>query len=269
MLEAVDRSLDFGALQTDMAVTALEGVLESVTGINRLLNLALEPGADRAALGRELDTLKSGIAGMINSAGFNGVNWLVDDVPTASAYLSWPAHEIVAGLVRKSDGSLSLSTIDAPGKDLLMISTNAATAGRFAAVSYLNPIAQPAGATYPTMYYQLVGTASHLWVNARDIALAATTPVSHIEEMVTALDNVRTKLVTASSALGLVAKRIDMQKQFHARLVLEMTRGIGVLVDADLSADAARLRAIEVRQALCRLSLPLGSSEPGVLLLLA
>ncbi len=267
-MDTVNTSLDYAEVKLDTAEAALEGVHDNVTRIQAILTLAREPGADRAKLGKEIDALRDGIRSMIESAGVNGLNYMVANVPTAAGYIGYPALELTGSLVRQSNGSLAVKTIDFSGKDLVMLSTDTATAGRFSAVGYLNPIAQPAGAAYPTMYYQLVGTASHMWVNARDIGLTATTPDSYIDEMVSALENVRSKVALALTDLGLAGRSVSVQRRINAAVISGMDRRISTLVDADMTEEAARLRALEARSALCREMLGLTGQKPEALLLL-
>lgn len=268
-LETVDTSLDFAQVKLDIARTALDGVQQGIVRIQSLLVLGLEPGADRAKLGKEIDALRESIRAMIESAGVNGLNYLVADVPTASGYNNYPSLELSAAVVRRSDGTISFRTIDFSGKDLLMISTDTATAGRFATVSYLNAIAQPVGSTYPYIYYQLVGIASHYWVNARDITLNATTTTAAIKDMVLGLESVRNKVSLALTDLGLASARVDVQRKTNQKVFAGMDRQISTLIDADMTEAAARIKALEVRSALCTqmLALRVHQLDPVLLLL--
>lgn len=267
-LEAVDTSLEFAQVKLDTARTALDGVQQGIMEIQSLLTLGLEPGADRPKLGKEIDALRESIRSMIESAGVNGLNYMVADVPTASSYNNYPSLELSAAVVRRSDGTISLRTIDFSGKDLLMLSTDTATAGRFATVSYLNAIAQPAGSAYPYIYYQLVGVASHYWVNARDITLSGTTTTSAIKDMISALESVRSKVSLALTDLGLASGSVEVQRKINQEVFAGMDRQISTLIDADMSEEAAKFTALQVRSALCAqvLALRVHQQDPVLLL---
>lgn len=267
-VEVVERSLGFARVKLGTAEVALKAVHEGITRIQSLLTLGLEPGADKDRLGRAIDGLRESLRSIIRSAGTNGLNYLVADVPTASVYNAYPQQEFLGSVARQAGGSLAIRTLAVSGKDLLMLSTDAATAGRFSTVGYLTAIAQPAGSPYPYVYYQLVGMASHMWVNARDISLAANTPVSHIEEMVTALESVRSKVELALEDIGLAIGSVEAQHRMIETIAGNMDHGISVLVDANLTETAARLKALEVRRALCDEVFPLSPPRSEALLLL-
>lgn len=267
-VDAVVRSLDFAKVKLGTTEAALKGVHDGITRIQTLLTLGLEPGADKARLGLTIAAVRESIRSMIQSAGTNGLNYLVADVPTASGYNSFPQQKFIGSVSRQSDGSIAIRTLSVSGKDLVMLSTDAATAGRFSTVGYLTAIAQPAGSPYPYMYYQLVGLASHYWVNARDIALSANTPASHIEEMVTALESVRSKVELALADVGLATGSVEIQRKVNETIAGTLDREISVLVDADMTEAAARLKALEVRRALCNEVFPLSPPRSEALLLL-
>jgi flagellin len=59
-----------------------------------------------------------------------------------------------------------------------------------------------------------------------------------------------TKVTTAASNLGSVASRIDMQKTFVNTLMDTIDKGVGNLVDADMSEESTKLQALQVKQQL-------------------
>ncbi|WP_279478962.1 flagellin [Aureimonas sp. SK2] len=58
------------------------------------------------------------------------------------------------------------------------------------------------------------------------------------------------KVTTAASSLGSVASRIDMQKSFVNTLMDTIDKGVGQLVDADMTEESTKLQALQVKQQL-------------------
>lgn len=78
------------------------------------------------------------------------------------------------------------------------------------------------------------------------------------------LDDIETmskKMTTAASDLGAVKSRIDMQKDFASKLMDAIDRGVGQLVDADMSKESARLSALQVQQQLGIQALSIANSN--------
>jgi flagellin-like hook-associated protein FlgL len=57
-------------------------------------------------------------------------------------------------------------------------------------------------------------------------------------------------VTTAASNLGSVAKRIELQQSFVDTLMDTIDKGVGNLVDADLSEESTRLQALQTKQQL-------------------
>lgn len=78
---------------------------------------------------------------------------------------------------------------------------------------------------------------------ALDTTANATTALSQVNNSITALG---TQLAT----WGAGAKRIEVHRVFVGKLQDALTTGIGSLVDADLSAESAKLQSLQVKQQL-------------------
>ena len=75
------------------------------------------------------------------------------------------------------------------------------------------------------------------------------------------------KVATGAAAkFGTAATRIDTQKTFMDKLVDTLTTGVGALVDADMSAEAARLQALQVQQQLGTQALSIANQAPQSIL---
>jgi flagellin len=68
-------------------------------------------------------------------------------------------------------------------------------------------------------------------------------------------------VITAASDLGAVKTRIDMQQDFVSDLMDAIDRGVGQLVDADMSKESTRLQALQVQQQLGIQALSIANSN--------
>lgn len=82
------------------------------------------------------------------------------------------------------------------------------------------------------------------------------------------LDTATTNVSNAAAAFGTAGNRIDMQKDFLDKLVDTLTTGLGALVDADMSEEAARLQALQVQEQLGTQALSIANQAPQSILAL-
>lgn len=76
------------------------------------------------------------------------------------------------------------------------------------------------------------------------------------------LDSLNTNL----AKLGGQAKALQSQKTFLSQLSDNITKGVGLLVDADLAKESARLQALQVKQQLGAQALSIANQQPSILL---
>jgi flagellin len=69
------------------------------------------------------------------------------------------------------------------------------------------------------------------------------------------------KVTTAAANLGSVKSRIDMQQDFVKNLMDAVDRGVGALVDADMSQESTRLQALQTQQQLGIQALSIANSN--------
>ncbi|MDR6815806.1 flagellin [Neorhizobium sp. 2083] len=69
------------------------------------------------------------------------------------------------------------------------------------------------------------------------------------------------KLISATAKLGSISKRIDMQEDFVSKLTDSIDSGIGRLVDADMSEESTRLKALQTQQQLAIQSLSIANTS--------
>ncbi|KAA2237372.1 flagellin [Salinarimonas soli] len=74
--------------------------------------------------------------------------------------------------------------------------------------------------------------------------------LSRLEVFIRAVDKGLGAITTAATNLGSLKSRIDLQQDFTKALRDSMSRGVGQLVDADMSAESTRLQALQTQQQL-------------------
>jgi flagellin len=82
------------------------------------------------------------------------------------------------------------------------------------------------------------------------------------------LDEATLDVQNAAAAFGTAGTRIDLQKDFLDKLVDTLTTGLGALVDADMSEEAARLQALQVQEQLGTQALSIANQAPQSILAL-
>jgi flagellin len=93
------------------------------------------------------------------------------------------------------------------------------------------------------------------------ITLSSTTADADIEEMISVVDHIYSKMTDSASNLGAVNKRIDMQSDFVGNLMDSIEKGVGRLVDADMNEESTRLKALQTQQQLGIQALSIANSS--------
>ncbi len=75
-LSTVQDALGLGAATVDVAYTAVDAAIKTVTAIKDKLTAAAQPGLDRAKIQTEITELQASLTGTSSAASFQGQNWL-------------------------------------------------------------------------------------------------------------------------------------------------------------------------------------------------
>ena len=237
-LGTVQDALGLGAAKVDVTYTALEATIGVVDEIKAKLVAAREPGVDRNKIQDEIGELQSQLQAIADSASFSGENWLSVD-SSAASYDS--SKEIVASFTRTGTGvSVETIAIDITGIELFdandqsgIIDSTFTTTG--------------AGAV----------TVSLFNLDVSDAALDNT----DVDDLISNVDAKLAALTSSASDLGATKKRIDTQTDFVASLIDAIERGVGVLVDADMTKESTKLQALQTQQQLGVQSLSIANSS--------
>ena len=231
-LSTVQDALGLGAAKIDIAYTATNSAIEVVDQMKSKLVAAREPGVDRTKIQSELTELQAQLRSIAASASFSGENWLSVD----SSDTDYQATKsIVSSFSRASDGSVAVSTIAVNTGSVELIDVNDDSG------ILDTEFTTPNGATPVVNVVYSVLTL--------DITLA-TVDDTVIDGMISNVDAALQSMTTAASDLGAYKSRIEMQSNFVTALMDAIERGVGELVDADMTEESTRLQALQVQQQL-------------------
>ena len=82
-----------------------------------------------------------------------------------------------------------------------------------------------------------------------------------LDDMISAVDAAHVSLTSAAADLGATKSRISMQRDFVNTLLDAVERGIGTLVDADMTEESTRLQALQTQQQLGIQALSIANSS--------
>jgi flagellin len=246
-LGTVQDALGLGAAKVDVAYTGINATLDVVDEIKSKLVAASEPGVDRSKIQSEIGELQNQLASIAESATFSGENWLSTDSSVAGYSAT---KSVVASFNRASDGSVSLATIDIDTSSTVLFDAGAGTTE----VGLLDANFTTTGAGAVTTN-----------VATLDIT-AAGVDDTDLADMISNVDATVEALTTAASDLGSSKQRINMQSEFVGDLMNAIDRGVGKLVDADMTEESTRLQALQVQQQLGVQSLSIANGNAQTIL---
>jgi flagellin len=237
-VSTVEDALGLGAATIEVAVTALNSAIETVTKIQSKLVAARAPGLDRTKIQSEIKELQAELRNTAGSAVFSGENWLQGDSVNGPS-----TKTIVASFSRDSTGSITIGTIElnVGPTGTMLFDTGTGTA---------------AGILDTAASYTLAGTTASFSIaglgNGIDISGITDDPVdlAGLVAMAEGVDAALKTMTDAATLLGAAKSRTSQQKDFVNKLMDSIDTGIGQLVDADMNEESTRLQALQVRQQL-------------------
>lgn len=253
-LSTVSDALGLGAAKVDVAYTGMNSAIDVVDEIKSKLVAAAEPGVDKDKINSELSELKNQLVSITESASFSGENWLYNTGASAVGTAS-----IVGSFNRSSAGNVSIATLDVNISSTILIDTADASRGILTqdidADQLLDtPLVVPAN-------YFLIDASSTVAATGTEIALSAATTDVQVEEMIRVVDSIMTTLTDSASDLGAINSRVGMQETFVSNLMDSINKGVGRLVDADMSEESTRLTALQTQQQLGIQALSIANSS--------
>jgi flagellin len=228
-LSTVKDALGLGAATVDVSYTALNASIESVKEIKDKLVAARQPGVDRAKIQTEITERQNQLRSVANSATFSGENWLSVD-SSAPGYNT--VKSIVSSFSRGSSG-VTIQTIDFDVDASKLIDTNNQSGSLDTEDTTTN-----GGVNYSILNLDI----SALTTSANDTA--------DLEQIIRWVDQGLSAIIDSAANLGALKSRIDSQSDFVRVLMEAVERGVGTLVDADMTEESTKLQALQVQQQL-------------------
>jgi flagellin len=180
------------------------------------------------------------------------------DVSVADA-ANFTLDDLVSGLNASLTGAKASKSDD--GTKLVLTSD---TTGTTSSVEITGITAKKAGGTASTASVGFTtiasssGNATGGGIMDIDITNASSAQLQAYTDRVEAMS---AKVTTAAANLGSVKSRIDMQQDFVKNLMDAVDRGVGALVDADMSEESTKLQALQTQQQLGIQALSIANSN--------
>ncbi|MCW7542428.1 flagellin [Aurantimonas litoralis] len=234
-LGAVEDALGLGQAKVDTAYTGMTAAIDVVDEIKTKLVAAREPGVDKTKIQSEIKELQGQLTSIASSASFSGENWL-----SIGTGITAGTKNVVASFNRAADGTVSVGTIGVDTTKTKLFDTDNAD-------GILD------GARTGTT---VVST----------LALTGATSDADISTMISDVDEAIGLMTTAASNLGAAKSRMDIQSEFVSNLRDSIEKGVGTLVDADMTEESTRLKALQTQQQLGVQALSIANSSSQSLL---
>ena len=94
----------------------------------------------------------------------------------------------------------------------------------------------------------------------------STASVTDIKNFIKVVDEALSQVTSAASSLGAIQNRVEMQTDFVSKLMDTVSEGVGTLVDADMTEESTRLKALQTQQQLGVQALSIANSSSESLL---
>jgi flagellin len=216
--------------------TAVSGA-NSVAGLVQQIRAAVastqDPSTNVAATQANVDQLVNQINATVTSSNFNGVNLLNGSNTAGISFLASTANDYT------QTGAASTSISTGAGADL-----SASTTSTDATMKAL---------------YNLVDSGGS---GGGLAAITSTTLDANLKTIDTAASTVK----SAAAQFGAVQLNVESQKTFITNLASTLQTGVGNMVDADMTAESAKLSALQVQQQLGTQALTIANQSPQMLL---
>ena len=255
-LSAVKDSLGIGAAQTDVAYTGINSTVSVLDDMKAKLVAALQPGVDKSKIGTEFKELQNQLRNNASAASFNGENWLQVDSTTATPVLS---KKIISSFDRSDEG-IKISTIDVDTSKIYLFDKNPAAANDARGIlgSYRGTDGVVDGALTPAT---AIVVASADGAAGTEITLTNASTVAEITGYLNAVEAALQDVTTSAANVGSAKSRIELQQSFVGNLMDALDRGIGTLVDADMTEESTKLKALQTQQQLGVQALSIANSS--------
>lgn len=243
-LGTVQDALGLGSAKVDVAYTGVNSAIDVVDEIKAKLVAAREPGVDRDKIQSEISELQNQLTSIATSSSFSGENWLNFNGSAVT-------KSVVGSFTRSDTGTVSVGTIDINISNVKLLGNDGAgTPANDGILNTLNNWGSNAGDEIDIAVVSIDISTATLTDTAIDDAETGASFEDILDAMISSADSAITAMTTAAADLGASKGRIDMQSDFVSNLMDAIDRGIGTLVDADMTKESTRLSALQTQQQL-------------------
>jgi flagellin len=253
-ISAVQDALGLGAATVDTAYVGMSDAVRVMQEIKARLVAAREPGVDKLKINSEITELKAQIRSIASAATFSGENWLLMQTAAQDG-----PKQVVGAFVRGEDGDVAVKTVTYDMTSVWDTTQVYYLVDDFSGDSGIVTNSAFADALATTQDWVLFNGYDHQ--THPEVVLTQTTSATDIEEMISVVDAMAEKMVEVASNLGSLQTRIGLQSDFANTFKKVVDKGIGRLVDADLSEDSTRLKALQSQQQLGTQALSIANSS--------
>jgi flagellin len=215
------------------AVSGATEIASLVAQIRAAVTSTQDPATDVAATQAQVDQIIGQINAAVTSSNFNGVNLLNGTNASGISFLASTANNYTVA------GATSTTIATGAGADL----TTSAT-GTNASMQAL---------------FNLVGTGGS---GGGLVAITGAT----LAAALTTVDTANQAVENAGAQFGAVQSNIQSQQTFVDSLVTTLQAGVGNMVDANMTAESAKLSALQVQQQLGTQALSIANQAPQILI---
>jgi len=228
-LSTVKDALGLGAATVDVSYTALNTGIGITQQIKDKLVAATQPGVDHSKIQAEITQLQDQLKSIAGSANFSGENWLSVD----SGSPGYNATKSIVSSFQRGATGIQIQTIGFDGTSSKLFDSNNQS-------GILDK-------TFTTTNGNVTYSVSTLNISALTSSAADS---QDLKQMIATVDNSLNSMTNSAADLGALKNRIDSQSSFISSLMDAITRGVGTLVDADMSQESTKLQALQVQQQL-------------------
>jgi flagellin len=236
-LSTVKDALGLGAATVDVAATGANAAIEVAKEIKNKLVAARQPGVDRAKVQAEITQLQSQMTNIATQSTFSGENWLSVD----SSAVNYNATKSIVSSFTRTGGTVGVGTISVSLSSVKLLD-GSATADGILDTERDATTGAALGAAAAGSFKVTTLDISALTDSATDLAT--------LDGYIKGADAAVTSMTTAAATLGSAKQRINLQKDFVSALSDAIERGVGSLVDADMTEESTKLQALQVQQQL-------------------
>jgi flagellin len=236
-LSTVKDALGLGAATVDVAATGANAAIDIAKEIKNKLVAARQPGVDRAKIQSEITQLQSQITNIATQSTFSGENWLSVD----SSAANFNATKSIVSSFTRTGGSVSVGTIGVDLTSVKLLDASTTADGILDTERDATTGAALTAAATGSFKVTTLNIAA-LTDSAADLAT--------LDGYIKGTDGAVTSMTTAAATLGSAKQRINLQKDFVTALSDAIERGVGSLVDADMTEESTKLQALQVQQQL-------------------